>query len=116
MSSIELHVFADASLLAYGAVVYIRVVKDEKVYVNLITAKTKVAPIEKQISIPRLELCSAALAAKLIFETAQVMNIPKVNLHAWSDSPIVLAWLKGGPSRWNTFVSNRVSDMLNIRL
>ncbi|XP_045459918.1 uncharacterized protein LOC123670468 [Melitaea cinxia] len=113
-SSVELHVFADASLLAYGAVVYIRVVKDEKVFVNLITAKTKVAPIDKQISIPRLELCSAALAAKLIFETAQVMNIPKVNLHAWSDSTIVLAWLKGGPGRWNTFVSNRVSDILNI--
>ncbi|XP_022836955.1 uncharacterized protein LOC111364339, partial [Spodoptera litura] len=110
----ELHVFADASQAAYGAAVYIRVVEGDRVRVNLISAKTKVAPIEKQLSIPRLELCGATLAAKLIFETAQVMNIAKENLHAWTDSTIVLAWLKGGASRWNTFVSNRVSEILNI--
>ncbi|KAJ8730047.1 hypothetical protein PYW07_017085 [Mythimna separata] len=113
-STKELHVFADASQAAYGAAVYIRVIEEERVYVNLISAKTKVAPIEKQISIPRLELCGAALAAKLIFEVSQVMNIAKENLHAWTDSTIVLAWLKGGSSRWNTFVSNRVSEILNI--
>lgn len=113
-STIELHVFADASQAAYGAAVYIRVLEGDRVYFSLISAKTKVAPIEKQLSIPRLELCGATLAAKLIFETAQVMNIPKENLHAWTDSTIVLAWLKGGASRWNTFVSNRVSEILNI--
>ncbi|XP_045459596.1 uncharacterized protein LOC123670134 [Melitaea cinxia] len=111
--SIELHVFADASQAAYGAAVYMRVINEERVYVNLITSKTKVAPIEKQISIPRLELCGAALAAKLILETSQVLCVPKNKLFAWTDSTIVLAWLKGGPSRWSTFVSNRVSDILN---
>ncbi|XP_022836959.1 uncharacterized protein LOC111364343, partial [Spodoptera litura] len=112
-SSVELHVFADASQAAYGAVVYMRVIDEERVYVSLITSKTKVAPIEKQVSIPRLEICGAALAAKLILETSQVMCVPKNKLFAWTDSTIVLAWLKGGPSRWNTFVSNRVSDILN---
>ncbi|XP_047022485.1 uncharacterized protein LOC124631893 [Helicoverpa zea] len=112
-SSVELHVFADASQVAYGAVVYMRVVDEERVYVSLITSKTKVAPIEKQVSIPRLEICGAALAAKLILETSQVICVPKSKLFAWTDSTIVLAWLKGGPSRWNTFVSNRVSDILN---
>lgn len=112
-SSIELHVFADASQVAYGAVVYMRVIDEERVHVNLITSKTKVAPIEKQVSIPRLEICGAALAAKLILEISQVLCVPKTKLFAWTDSTIVLAWLKGGPSRWNTFVSNRVSDILN---
>ncbi|CAG9102625.1 unnamed protein product [Plutella xylostella] len=113
-SKTELHVFADASQAAYGAAVYIRVVENENVYVSLITAKTKVAPVEKQISIPRLELCGAAMAAALISEVSQVLNINKENLHAWTDSTIVLAWLKGGASRWSTFVSNRVSTILNI--
>lgn len=113
-STIDLHVFADASQVGYAAAVYIRVVEGDRVYVNLISAKTKVAPIEKQLTIPRLELCGAKLAAKLIFETAQVMNIAKENLYAWTDSTIVLAWLKGGASRWNTSVSNRVSEILNI--
>lgn len=113
-SRVELHVFADASQAAYGAAVYMRVISDERVYVSLISSKTKVAPIEKQVSIPRLELCGAALAAKLMSETSQVLGVPKENLFGWTDSTIVLAWLRGGPSRWSTFVSNRVSDILNI--
>ncbi|XP_059050688.1 uncharacterized protein LOC131845624 [Achroia grisella] len=111
----ELHAFADASQSAYAAVVYLRVIdNDGRVYVHLVTAKTKVAPIEKQLSIPRLELCGAALAAKLLFEVSQIMEVPKENLYAWSDSTVVLAWLRGLPSRWTTFVSNRVSEILNI--
>ncbi|XP_073965607.1 uncharacterized protein [Choristoneura fumiferana] len=114
-SKTELHVFSDASKSAFAAAVYARVIDESnKVHVHLITAKTKVAPIEKEISIPRLELCGATLAAKLISEVSQVMEIPKENLYAWSDSTIVLAWLKGGSSRWTTFVSNRVSTILNI--
>lgn len=114
-SQVELHVFADASSVAYAAVVYMRVVDQTgEVHVSLVTAKTKVAPIEKEISIPRMELCGAALATKLIFEVSQVMDISKENLYAWTDSTIVLAWLRGLPNRWTTFVSNRVSEILNI--
>ncbi|XP_013161253.1 PREDICTED: uncharacterized protein LOC106113074 [Papilio xuthus] len=114
-SSLELHAFSDASQAAYAAAVYIRVIEpDGSIHVNLISAKTKVAPIDKVVSIPRLELCGATLAAKLLFEISQVMNIPKENLYGWTDSTIVLAWLKGGASKWTTFVSNRVSDILSI--
>nr|XP_026492511.1 uncharacterized protein LOC113398129 [Vanessa tameamea]XP_026492512.1 uncharacterized protein LOC113398130 [Vanessa tameamea] len=112
---VELHAFADASQAAYAAAVYMKS-KDEisNVSVHLITAKTRVAPVEKEISIPRLELCAALLAAQLMFEVSQVLNIPKERLRAWSDSTIVLAWITGEPSRWTTFVSNRVSELLTI--
>lgn len=114
-SKIELHVFSDASKSAFAAAVYVRVIDEcNQVHVHLLTAKTKVAPIEKEISIPRLELCGSTLAAKLISEVSQVMEIPKEDLYGWTDSTIVLAWLKGGSSRWTTFVSNRVSTILNI--
>ncbi|KAL0828965.1 hypothetical protein ABMA28_003856 [Loxostege sticticalis] len=114
-SKTELHAFSDASQVAYAAAVYCRTVDaNNHVHVTLITAKTKVAPIAKQVSIPRLELCGAALAAKLLSEVSQVMGIPKENLYAWTDSTIVLAWLKGSPSRWTTFVSNRISTILTI--
>nr|XP_034828792.1 uncharacterized protein LOC117986080 [Maniola hyperantus] len=111
----ELHAFSDASQVAYAAAVYIRVKNEEiDTKVSLVTAKTKVAPIDKESSIPRLELCGAVLAAKLLHEVSQVMNIPKENLHAWTDSTVVLAWLKGPPCRWATFVSNRVSEILTM--
>lgn len=111
----ELHVFSDSSKSAYAAAVYMRVMDESnEVNVHLITAKTKVAPIEKEISIPRLELCGAALAAKLISEVSQVMQVTKENMYGWTDSTIVLVWLKGGSSKWSTFVSNRVSAILSI--
>ncbi|KAL0850306.1 hypothetical protein ABMA28_012142 [Loxostege sticticalis] len=111
---IELHGFSDASNIAYAAVVYIRVVDSlGNVRTHLITAKTKVAPI-KQISIPRLELCGAVLVTHLLVEVAEVLGVPKTNLHAWTDSSVVLAWLSDHPSRWKTFVANRTSEILNL--
>ncbi|XP_059045010.1 uncharacterized protein LOC131840832 [Achroia grisella] len=113
-TDIEIHGYCDASNDAYGAVVYSRI-KDKfgEVHVNLIGARTKVAPI-KQISIPRLELCGAVLLAKLLSEVSSVMNVSKVQLRAWTDSTIVLAWLKGEPNRWKTFVANRVTEILEV--
>ncbi|XP_045458837.1 uncharacterized protein LOC123669270 [Melitaea cinxia] len=110
----ELYGFADASKVAYAAVVYLRVVDEVgNVYVSLVTSKTKVAPI-KQVSIPRLELCGAVLLAKLMIEVAEVMNVERNQLHAFTDSEVVLAWLDNHPSRWKTFVANRVSEILQI--
>lgn len=86
-SRVELHAFSDASLSAYSAAVYIRVIgPDDKIDVRLVSAKTKVAPIENKLSIPRLELSGAELVAKLINEISQVMNIFKSDLYGWTDS------------------------------
>lgn len=108
----ELHGFCDASNDAFAAVVYLRVVNSlGKVSVSLITSKTKVAPI-KQVSIPRLELCGAVILTRLLLETSKVMDMDIARVHAWTDSQVVLAWLKGQPSRWKTFVANRVSEII----
>lgn len=110
--NVELHGFSDASKIAYAAAVYMRVVDETGcIHVNLVTAKTKVAPI-KQVSIPRLELCGAVLLTRLLVEVAEVMKIKKKRIHAWTDSTVVLAWLNNHPSRWHTFVANRVSEIL----
>lgn len=61
---VELHVFADSSESAMGACAYLVVHREGKVFVNLITSKSKVAPTKK-VTIPRLELSAAVLAAKL---------------------------------------------------
>lgn len=111
---LELHGFCDASVSAYAAVVYVRVINAQgNITVSLVTSKTKVAPVKQQ-SIPRLELMGAVLLSDLVTEVAEVMNISKSNIHNWTDSSVVLAWLSGHPSRWTTFIGNRVSHILSL--
>ncbi|GFX90147.1 integrase catalytic domain-containing protein [Trichonephila clavipes] len=64
--SIKLHAFSDASEKAYGSSIYLKSISVLGEFkVCLVTSKSRVLPL-KQISIPRLELCGAVLAAKLM--------------------------------------------------
>jgi len=109
----ELHGFSDASLRAYGAVVYLRTeLHDGSYHVYMITSKTRVAPI-KQSSLPRLELMGAVMVAQLLTTVKKTLGLD-VDICAWSDATIVLKWIAGFPSRWGTFVGNRVSQIQQL--
>lgn len=110
-NSTELHGFCDASSLAYGAAVYTRIVQTDGTYiVRLITAKSKVAPV-KTVSIPRLELCGAVMLKRLIDKVKEAMFSENIPVFAWSDSEIVLHWIRGHPREQQVFVANRITEI-----
>jgi hypothetical protein len=94
--------------------VYVRSVNESgEVTVNLLSAKSRVAPI-KQVSVPRLEMCGALLLTRLIDKIMPILNLEVEHIHLWTDSMIVLAWISAEPTRLQTFVANRVAEIQTL--
>ena len=109
----ELHGFADASAKAHGAVVYLRsTYSNHPPLMSLVLSKTRVAKLTPATTIPRQELCGAVLLSQLLSTVKSVLDIPDSDVHAWTDSSIVLSWLDGQPRDFKVYVSNRVSIIL----
>lgn len=108
---LELHGFADASNHAYAAVVYLRISTPSRdVHVSLLTSKSKVAPIAP-LTVPRLELSAALLLTQLVNFVKTTLDLSSTPCTCWTDSTIVLTWIRSHPSRWKTFVANRVNKI-----
>ncbi|XP_024877299.1 uncharacterized protein LOC112458094 [Temnothorax curvispinosus] len=107
----ELHGFCDASTTAFAAAVYIRVTSvTGETTSRLLIAKSKVALI-KSLSIPRLELSAAVLLAWLLEFVRSSLQLTTIPCFCWTDALVVLAWVTQHPSKWKTFVANRVSEI-----
>ncbi|XP_052738240.1 uncharacterized protein LOC128198203 [Bicyclus anynana] len=111
---IELHIFSDASQSAYGACSYIRSYSDNSpVFIKLLCSKSKTAPL-KAISIPRLELCGSLVGAKLFAKISKSLRLKFHKVYFWTDSTIVLGWLRMSPPLLKSFVQNRVTEINDI--
>jgi len=111
---VEIHGFSDASKTAYGACVYLRTVDTQgRVFVHLLCAKTKIAPL-KPLTIPKLELSAAVILTRLVKKVTESIDIVIHRIYYWSDSTIALAWISTRPHLLKTFVSNRVSEIQSL--
>ncbi|KRZ98102.1 hypothetical protein T08_16093 [Trichinella sp. T8] len=114
IKKIELHAFGDASETAYGAVVYIVVKKEDYSSIsNVVMAKSRVAPLKK-MTLPRLELMAAQMAAKLMTFVKEALKIRIDRLTCWTDSKITLYWIKSISRRWKPFIQNRVENIQQL--
>jgi hypothetical protein len=107
----ELHVFGDASESGFGAVAYVRFLfSDGSASVRFIISKARVAPL-KFLTIPRLELNAAVLAARLGAQVRTELDIVFDQILYWTDSTTVLSWITSRNCRFNNYVGNRVGEI-----
>ncbi|XP_063839096.1 uncharacterized protein LOC135088143 [Ostrinia nubilalis] len=111
---IELHGFCDASKKAYACVIYCKIIKpNNESSVTLVAGKTKLVPLNKTTSLPRLELCGAVLLSKLTNKVKECLSNHLITVYGWVDSMVVLGWLNGDADRWKPFVANRVKQVVS---
>ncbi|XP_064479281.1 uncharacterized protein LOC135392505 [Ornithodoros turicata] len=101
---------------AYGAVVYVKVAGQATTHSNihLLVSKTRVSPLKSKLTLPRLELMGALVAARLVHYVRTALYDCTVDSHFWTDSTIALGWIRQDPSRWSTFVANRVAEIRSL--
>ncbi|VDO14787.1 unnamed protein product, partial [Brugia timori] len=111
--NVQLHIFVDASKIAYSAIAYFRLLHPHynKAEVRIIMTKSRSSP-KNASTIPRLELIAATIGARLIkfLKTHLDFDMPT---YLWSDSKCVLTWIlrrKILPA----FVENRVQEIHSI--
>ncbi|KAL0879437.1 hypothetical protein ABMA27_003188 [Loxostege sticticalis] len=109
-NNLQLHVFCDASSKAMCAVAYWRWEDDGNVYVAFIASKSRVAPL-KPITIPKLELQAALLAARLADTITREHELKINERYFWCDSTTVLQWIYNDTRHYKTFVANRLGEI-----
>ena len=111
VSEVQLHIFCDASELAFGCVAYLRFsFKSGGHASSFVMAKTKLAPI-KTVTLPRLELNAARIGARLSRLVVHELDFPVERIQFWTDSMLTLQYINNKTKRTKVYVSNRVSDI-----
>ncbi|XP_062704696.1 uncharacterized protein LOC134286994 [Aedes albopictus] len=112
LECLELHVFVDASEEAYACTAYFRIVDRGLIRCALVSAKTKVAPLNP-MSVPRLELQAAVIGARLMKAVQENHSLPISRRVIWGDSKTVQSWLRSDQRKYRQFVAFRVSEILS---
>ena len=101
---VDLHLFSDASEMAYGAAIYARTTSDAGIHTSLLAAKSRLAPRET-VCIPRHELCSIVLRCKLLKRSLKSVQILQllVDVSAWSNSTISFSWNRSTLNKYSIF-------------
>ena len=93
IDSYYLHGFSDSSLAAYAACIYLKSVSGSgNICVIFVTAKSRIVPLKKSFSIPRLELLGNFILSKLMVTVhdSLISEIDISNFYCWTDSQISL--------------------------
>ena len=112
----ELHVFADASAQAYAATVYLRSINNKgNIKSSFVIAKSRLAPLNMNtLSIPKLELYAAVIAARLKTTVISELTFKHHSVYIWSDSKTVLRYIKNEHKHFPRHVMHRVNEIREI--
>ena len=110
-TTVKLHVFTDASISAFAAVIYARPshTASKSATITFVLGKSRVAPL-KQLSVPKLELEAALLGVRLLQVVRKAFDQNFRFVTFWTDSCVVLDWIQN-QKKLKSFVTQRVNEI-----
>ena len=108
IGTMEIHGFGDASGEGLCAAVYTVTKQPSGMTQLLLASKARLA--KRGMTIPRLELVAAHMAANMVNNTSKALSHIPHEKHCWSDSTVALWWIKG-EGEYKQFVANRVAKI-----
>ena len=108
--SSQLHHFSDASEIAFGAVLYLRLEDDcGRIYCTILQGKSRLVPL-KQITILHRELSAATVSILLdkILKRELELSLTDESTF-WTGSMSVLRYIRNESKRFHTFVANCIA-------
>ena len=92
-NEIELHIYCDASQIAYGAVAYLRCLEENanQYPVSFVLSKSRLTPMkDRPLTIPKFELQADVLATRLKVSVSEQLKFRLKKTYFWTDSQITL--------------------------
>ena len=109
LNAIDIHVFDDSSIIGTCAAAYAVTHQSGHANQQLIASKPRLA--KQNMSIPTLELLAVHMASNLAENIKSALSNYNIrDIHGWTDSIVVLHWLKGKRD-YKQFVSNRINKI-----
>ncbi|KAL0146798.1 hypothetical protein M9458_057737 [Cirrhinus mrigala] len=102
----QLHMFCDASKKVYSTVAYLLRETDDGTKTTCLVASTR-RPCH-------VELMGAVIGVRLGNNLLKPLNMKLRQVHLFTDSMIVLQWIRSPAHKWKQFVSNRVSEIQSL--
>ena len=106
-----LHGFSNASNSVYAAIAYIKAVTEYgNISITFVTSKPRIVPLNKSITMPRLELLGNFILSNLVRSVHNSLSeeIFIEELICWTDSFISVSWIKAVNQEFKLFVQKRV--------
>ena len=111
LTSVQLHHFSDASDHGYGQCSYLRLTDDTgQVHCSFVMGKARVTPL-RPVTIPRLELTAVLLSARVSASLREELEYDQITKVFYTDSQVVLGYIKNDARRFHVFVANRVQQI-----
>ena len=108
IKSYSLHIFADASFLAIGAVAYLKASTDIGTpTISFVNGESKLSP-KGATSIVRLELCAAVQATEMSQRICQQLTRKPDSVSFYTDSRVVLAYIANSSKHFSRYVQRRL--------